>query len=347
MPIHKPTFTLSIGSLTSSTDNPLAGPVKFLVERDMDVAADGLVVWLRERAEITPGDEVSLNLGHDNEQETVFSGNVVEVRPSITGVGIRILGKQNALLKLRISAFYENQSCGAIARDFISKAGLSAGEISDGPTLSRFAVDNRRSAYAHLKGLGDRLGYELYTDRFGKMMFHALGPAAGLDTIGGLASLAGGLISEGAEQYTFGQHVIEAQTRKSQPAFGKIAVGGESPMSGQGDATSHWLSTNDTDYSGTAGDGSPTLWLRDAAARTKDIADRFAKGHLAIAEQRVYEIGIIVMGRPQVDLGESVSSSDLPDVLLNGQGYVRAIRHRFNSNSGFTTDLKISVPVAA
>jgi len=44
-----------------------------------------------------------------------------------------------------------------------------------------------------------------------------------------------------------------------------------------------------------------------------------------------------------VDLGVTVSAADVPDALANGSGYVRAVRHRFGSTTGFVTDLRVSV----
>src|SRR5215216_5496865 len=122
MPTLRPTFTLTIGSLISSTDNPVAGPGALVVERDMDVPADALRLRLHERAGIAVGDAVTLDLGHDGD-----TGALEAVRPAISGVAVRALGKTHDLLNLRVSTTYVNQSAGSIARDLIGQAGLSAG----------------------------------------------------------------------------------------------------------------------------------------------------------------------------------------------------------------------------
>lgn len=46
------------------------------------------------------------------------------------------------------------------------------GTIDDGPTLPRFVIDARCSAYVHLHRLAERLGMELYADRDDRLMFH-------------------------------------------------------------------------------------------------------------------------------------------------------------------------------
>jgi hypothetical protein len=347
MPTLRPTFTLTIGSLSSTTDNPVAAPGSLVVDRAMDVPADALRVHLRERAGVAVGDAVTLGLGHDGEEETVFTGAVEAVRPAISGVAVRALGKTHDLLNLRTSIIYVNQSAGSIARDLIGQAGLSAGTIDDGPVLPRYVVDRAVSGYRHLKELADRLGYELYTDRDGNIMFHALGPAGNLDALGGalgaVAGAAGGLLGAGGESYAFGQQLLSAATGSRGFAWGTVEVGGESPMSGQGDTTEHWLTTDDADYMGSAGDGGPELLVRDPVARTKDLADRFAAGRLAVAARTVRETSISVLGRPQVDLGHTVAVTDVPDEMVNGSGYVRAISHRFGDEAGFLSEIRISL----
>ena len=344
----KPTFSLTIGDLSSSSDNPVAGPQSFRVLRDMALPADALQITLMERAEIDLGAEVTLSLGYEGEEETVFTGSVARLRPGVKGVQIDGVGQMNALLNLRTSAIFENQTPGSIARDLIDQAGLEAGTIDEGPSLPAFAIDRRLSGYQHLQGLADRLGYELYTDRDGAVMFHALGDAAGLDAAGGglldaAAGAVGGLLGGGSEGYLFGQHLLNATGQRQPPAWGRVWVGGESPMSGQGDNTAHWLTTNDADYQGAAGSDEPTLLRRDPVARTKDLADRFAAGHLALAQRVTHQVTIRLLGRPQLDLGETLSVADVPDPLVNGEGYLRAIRHQFSAQTGFTTTVRLSM----
>lgn len=336
----RPTYTLSVGGLRSTSDDPVSGPGEFVVDRDMDVPADALRLYSRERAGISVGDAVRLDLGHDGEEETVFTGAVEAVRPALVGVAVRALGTIHALLNLRASATYANQSAGSVARDLAGRAGLSAGTIDDGPVLPRYVVDRALNGYQHLRELADRLGYELYADRDANLMFHALGPAAGLDTPGGaLGALAGA----GGESYAFGRQLLRAEAGRRDVAWQTVEVGGESPMSGQGDKTEHWLTTNDRDYKGSAGGGEPTLLVRDPVARTKDLAGRFAAGRLAVAARTAHEVSITVLGRPQIDLGDAVTTADVPDEAINGSGYVRAIKHRFGERSGFLTDVRISL----
>ncbi|HWS86827.1 MAG TPA: hypothetical protein VN282_07675, partial [Pyrinomonadaceae bacterium] len=185
-----PAFQITVGSARSSSANPVGMPRRLTVERDMNVPADSCELLLAQAVGAEPGEEVRVELGMGDDLKRVFTGEVIEVRPSLEGFRLRALGKMNALLKLRVSAVYEGRPAGDIVRDLVRRAGLSYGKLGDGPTLPIFYVDQRASAYRFARDLAERLGYELYTDREGKVMFHALGAAAGLDSgVGGLGGL--------------------------------------------------------------------------------------------------------------------------------------------------------------
>lgn len=345
-----PTFDLSIGGFASSSENPVGGPVRITVARDLDVPADALEVLLTTRAEIDLDEDVTLALGHDGEDERVFTGKVARIRPNLTCVHVLALGQMNALLNLRAQGTYEDQSPGAIARDLIGQAGLTGGTVDDGPTLPRFAIDHGSSAFAHLKGLADRLGFELYTNRHGDVMFHALGDAAGLDAGGVSGAAADGasdLLGGGGEQFQFGQHLIAAEATRRPTAWERIDVGGESPASSLGEQAAHWLTVKDQDFGGSSGSGERMVTLLDPAARTKDLADRFAAGRKAVVDRVAHQVRFQVLGRPQTDLGDTLSVGEAVNELLNGTGYVRAIHHRFGPDLGYLTEFTVSLSEAS
>ncbi|ASC72329.1 hypothetical protein XM38_032860 [Halomicronema hongdechloris C2206] len=342
-----PSFSITLGSVTSTTATPIGGPTALTVERDMDIPTDGLRLQLSDRVDINLGEAVVVNLGHDGEEETVFTGTVITLRPSLAGVELRAIGKLNQLLTLRTAAQFEDQSAGSIAQDLIDQAGLTAGTVDQGPVLPRYTVDQRLSGFAHLRNLADRLGYELYGDRQGQVQFHALGAVANLDSgLGGIGGAVTALTGGGAETYQFWSAFAGCPGPATPPTWGAIAIGGESPMSRQGDTTAHWLTTNTTDHRGEAGTGASSLLLLDPVARTQDLANRIAAGRWAIATRRLHEISFTVLGRPQVELGDTLTIRGNADDLLNQGGYVRALRHRVSKTLGFVTDLRIAVEVA-
>lgn len=348
MPSLAPKFSLKLGSLVSDTGNPVGGPVYFTVDRSLDIPADGLRLHLAERGEIAPGDTAELELGDEDGMERVFTGSVAEVRPGAGGVEIFAVGAMLPLLELRISSWYQEQTAGAIAKDLLSQAGLDEGDISDGPSLPRFAVDRRRGAFSQLKALADRLGYDLFSDREGRIHFRGLGEAAGLDAgslggaAGAVASAATGAISGNGGALAYAQHLIASRGMLRRDPERKVVVGGESPMSGQGDDKSFWLTAKDTEFQDSAGDGEELI-VTDSLARTQDMAGRFAAGYLAGLRRKRREVRVSFLGRAALDLGDNLETVDAPDALLNGRGFVKAIRHRFGGGLGFVTEATLVV----
>ena len=101
-----PTYSWTIGKLSSSTGTPALGPACIRVERDMEIPADAARLQLMERAGITLDADVVIALGHDGDNETVFTGNVVSLRPALAGVEIHALGTMSALLNLRTASVF-------------------------------------------------------------------------------------------------------------------------------------------------------------------------------------------------------------------------------------------------
>ena len=352
MPPLKPTFTVTAGRLSATTKSPVGGLTRILVERDMDTPADAARLWLNNRSGVALDDAVVVKLGNDGDEATVFTGKVAMLRPALDGVIVEALGSLNALLALRTSKMHTDTTPGDIVSDLASAAGVTTGTIDSGPRLPRFALDSRLSAYAHIKDLADRLGYEVYADRDGKLMFHALGAAASLDGAGGLSGLSvpsavggalGALVGAGSDSYAYGQNLLAAYADMQTPTWGKITVGGESPASGQGDKAASWLTAKDTDYDGAAGEGKPERLYLDPAARTQDLAERFAKGRLATAQRRAHQVRFTTLGRATLDLGDNAQTSGASDDQINASGYIRALRHRFGAETGFVTDIRVCV----
>jgi len=155
----KPSFSLSIGAARSASENPVGMPRSLTVERDMRLPADSCEAELARSLEAKPGDEVTVELGLGGEAKKVFTGEVVELHRTLEGFRLRALGKMNALLNLRVSAAYLNETVGGIVRDLVGQANLTAGTVSDGPTLPHFYVDRRCGGYHYVRELADRLGF--------------------------------------------------------------------------------------------------------------------------------------------------------------------------------------------
>jgi len=342
-----PRFAFTAGSLSADSSAPVAAPSRFVVERSLDVPLDGLRVLLAESGGVAVGDPVKLDLGDEDGLERVFTGSVAELRPRLGGCQLVCVGTLLSLVELRVASFYQQQSAGDVVRDLIGQAALEAGQIEDGVTLARYAFERRQGAHAQLRRLAERLGFSLFSDREGKVNFRGVGAAASLGSggvggaLGAAAGAAGALGLGGAGSLAYGKHLLAAEATL-QPAFARqVTVGGESPMSGQGEDKSFWLTATDSAYEDSAGSGDEWL-ITDPAARTKDMAGRFAAGYAAGFARRAAAIRLSVLGMPALELGDAMSASDAPEAGLNASGTVTALRHRFGERDGFVTELTLA-----
>src|SRR6185503_16140618 len=152
----RPTFSITAGAYRATTDNPVGGPVALTILRDLDTPADGLELMLADRSGIAADDQITVDLGDVASEARVFTGTVVEVRPTLDGCRVRGLGHMSRLLRLHAASHYEGKTAGAIVRDVIAQADLAAATVDDGPSLPTFTIDRRRSAHVHLRGLAER-----------------------------------------------------------------------------------------------------------------------------------------------------------------------------------------------
>lgn len=345
----KPRFAFTAGSLTSDSDSPVAAPSRFVVERSLEVPIDLLRVLLGDSGGIVAGDAVSLDLGDEDGLARVFTGSVAEMRPRLGGCQLVCVGTMLALVELRVSSCYRDRSAGDIVRDLIGQAALEEGQIEDGVNLPRYTIERRVGAHPQLRRLAGRLGFSLFADREGKVHFRGVGAAASLGSGGlaGAASAAGAIgLGGGSGTLAYGQHLLAAEG-SLQPAFARrVTVGGESPMSGQGEDKSFWLTATDTDYEDSAGSGEEWL-ITDSAARTKDMAGRFAAGYVTGFARRAAAIRVAVLGMPALDLGEALGASGAPETGLNASGTITALRHRFGARDGFVTEVTIATEPGA
>jgi hypothetical protein len=302
-----PRFSLRVGALRSSTVEPVGAPERIVVERDMD-RVDALRLWFGAAVTTTVDDQAEVAL----DDETVFTGTVTAVRPTLTGTEVLALGTSLALLRLRAPAGYERRDAGAIVRDLADRAGMATGTVEPGAVLPADYLDGAVSAYHHARALADRFGFELYTDRRGRLMFHAPRPTATTAYAHGRDLLA----AEGTVRATWLEPV----------------VGGEGHMSEGGESSAHWLSS--ADLTGGTGD----RLVLDPLARTQDLADRFAQGYATTWRRGLRRTRLRVPGNARIDMGQWVRVTGEQPV---GSGYVRAVRHTVGARTGWVTELTV------
>jgi hypothetical protein len=282
------------------------------------------------------GAPISVELSLDDASATVFTGEIDGVRVTADGAAISAGDGLARLANSFITGVYEDQSAGAIARDLVSQAGLTAGTIDDGPTLKSYALFPGVSALAHLGRLAALIGGDLFTDGGGKV--HLAAPVA----------------SSPAHTLQYGAGVLELGLVKLPSTRSGLDVWGEGAASSAGSDKAHWLPDGLDGVKGQADiDGDPVYaapadlrreFVRDGALRTGDAAAAVAKARAAAV--RPVRGAILAIGVPAVTPGDGVTLDGLPDghplaQLLDTQPLrVRRVRHCFDIARGFTTRME-------
>jgi phage protein D len=314
----RPAYAITLGSATVSSEQlePLAALV---VERATDGGADGVVVTLGERPDLTvaEGDAVTVELGWDGETTLVFTGVVDAVERRIHGIEVTCSGGPALLAATRGDTTYLGQTAGQVVTALAGEAGVATGDVQDGVKLPVYVADSARSHHAHCLRLARWCGFGLYCDEAGALAFAPLAAATAPD-----------------RTFRYGADVLSASIQRAAPGAATTVVP-ESPASAQGDETSSWLVKDPSPNVG----GSGTAILGVPALRTKDAATTAAQAIADRAARAAVSGRIEVGGAPDVALGSAVALEDMPDAELNATYEVRALRHVIDRRRGFRTQL--------
>ncbi|HEY64195.1 MAG TPA: hypothetical protein G4O02_06445 [Caldilineae bacterium] len=333
-----PILYLSIGA--GSPDDWVDRVVAIRVRAGMAPAADEAIIRLNPGDRPAVGDALILALGYEGGggdwasalgavgggsggPTQVFAGTVTSVEPTLAGVQVRARNGGAKLQALRIDQLYESQSAGDIVRDLASQAGVTAGAIESGVTLPAYVIDGRRHAYQHVAALARMCGFDAYLTPEDELVF--------------------GPFTRTAADHTFAyaEDILSLDVDEAVPAVGQVIVMGESPSSGEGSETWHWLASDWGDYQGAAGDGEPVWLVQARGARTQEAAQAMADGLLDRATRGAIRGILRALGRPEVKVGDAVEVTGAPDEALNRLYQIIGVRHRLDRARGFLTTLEI------
>ncbi|MES1241725.1 MAG: hypothetical protein ABUT39_08920 [Acidobacteriota bacterium] len=322
-----PAYKLKIGSkLIDTTDEPRASTVVDLrVELDLDTPADGFTFVLGNVGTFRPAreDEVTIELGYAGDTAglvLVMTGVVDAAEPSLTT--LRLVGYSGAapLLRGYLDQTFESKTAGDLVRDLAQRAGVEVARVEDGIQFPAYVIDGRRSFWQHLRDLADLSGFDLYLDPEGKLVFERF---------------AGGRTAHVLE---YGKHILELEVLRSPARAGRVEAWGESPAGSRGGESWAWLTTDFKGSRGEAGEGA-LLLLERPALRTRTAAHTAAQAALQEIQRRAVRGRLVILGRPQVRLGDSIRLKGLADEPLNTFFQVRRVVHRITKAAGFTTEI--------
>lgn len=285
-----------------------------LAELTVDLAlgrhdAARLALWPRSKLSGTaPGATIAIALGDAGREQDVLTGEIAALRAGPDGLMLEALGATAALARERRSQTYVGQTAADIVRDLVGAAAL--GEVEAALALEAYAVDDRRTVWAHILDLARLVDADVGANASGKLRFVPIGAGPP------------------AHRFRFGAEVLDWRLERNAPVKA-LAVAAHGAGSEAGAARWHWL-LNDPVGAG----GSPVFVL--GALRTRDAAEKVAGGLMARAERGAVSGRVRIVGDPGVRPGDRLELMDLPD---GNPGPLRAleVRHRLGGAIGFTT----------
>lgn len=287
---------------------------------DVPVNTCRLVLAPPDDLSVATADEVTVEIGYDDNLELIFTGIAGAVDWGIESVSIEAVGSVQRLLAARLNHFYEKPKAGDIVSDVLSRFGLSSGNVESGIDFPAYVLGENQPAYDHLRTLAQQCGFDLYADTEDKVVFAAYRAAS-------------------THAFEYGKNILALEADERAVPVTGVEVYGESPAShGQGTEAYSWLTKKEV--KGSAGDTSGIVQrFTDPTACTLEAAGQMAKAAFAVAG--VKRRGVMkVLGAPAVKLGDAVKISGMPVESQNGTFKVTGIQHRINVKNGFLTSIR-------
>ena len=316
MSLRRPTATVTIDGRALTA--PEAALVQLRVELGLGSAHDRCVLRLQPLspfANVSTGAEVAVAVGYGDDPLDVFTGTVLSVERSATGIAIEAIAASYALSLTRVAQAYVGQTAADVANDLLSQAGVTVGEVEAPLALAAFHVDERRPAWSHLQRLARLAGAEI-------------------------ASAADGAVSlrppkSGAAEHTL-RHGAELL------AWSRLACADGSPAcevvpfgaaSEEGAAKWHLLLKEPDGGAPSA----PTVV--PGAIRDRDAAKAHAEALTAAVARRTLAGTVLATGDAEIRPGAIVELSGLP-TGGDGDARVLAVVHHLDGG-GFLTALRL------
>lgn len=285
----------------------------------------------------TVGSKATVALGPAGSEMDVWTGEVTCVRLTPDGVALEGLANSVALSRTFVSQSFISVSVADVVQQLASAAGVDVEDASGDTSLSAYAVDDRRSAWAHLNDLAHLVGADITVTEAGALKFVAPSSgAAGAGGLGALADAASVLLGGGSSGLRYGANLLEwrARTRDVPVTSGVAAYGAASES---GSEKWHWI-RHDVDAAGT---GAVRI---SPAVRTRDGASALADALATRSKRAARRTNVTVVGDASLRPGQTIQIADIPGDA-GGDLRIVAVDHTLDGDAGFLS--RVTVEAAA
>ena len=170
----RPSAIVTLANRTLKASEAGLASLRVLLSRGSHDAVEMMFWPLSKFSSAKPGDAVSVQLGYQDNEEDVWSGEVTAVEHTARALVIIGHAPTAALSRERKSQTYLAQTVADIVRDLASSVDID--KVDADTDLSYYAVDHRRSVWGHLLDLADLSGSEITCAASGGLRFLPINP---------------------------------------------------------------------------------------------------------------------------------------------------------------------------
>lgn len=335
-------FSVTVGGLKASW--PATDGTLDLVSLECATGVGG--GWARIRlgppqGEAPPlGAAVTVELDDGDGSTTVFTGEADHVGSTATAWVIRAHDGLPRLARLDLEQTWEDTTADAVVKDILGAAGLTVGEVCEGPALRVFTALRGPRGLRVVEGLLARMGAELCIDGDGK------------------ANVAAPRTGAADHTLTWGEDLLDIDVQRRPPALPGATVWGEGAAEAQGASKGHWLpkdvgalvgraAVDDAGAVVAGAAGQPGLTLVDGALASARDCQAVADNVTKLLASRPIEGAIVSLGRTAIKPGDLISIAKIPAghslaaVLADGPLRARRVIQRFDAAAGYTTRVEL------
>ncbi len=283
------------------------------------------------------GAKATVALGTVGSEKDVWAGEISGIRLTPDGVALDALATSIALSRTYLSQLFISVSVSEIVKQLASKAGVDVDSATGDTSLPSYAVDDRRSLWAHVNDLARLIGADVTVTEAGKLKFVASTGGSTGGALGGLTNAVSNIVSNalggGAGGLRYGANVLDWRvTTRSIPDAPTVQPFGAA--SEEGSEKWHWIRA--------VTDSEKQVQQIVAVARTQDDATAFSDALTIRAKRAPRRAAVAVVGDATLRPGQKTQISGIRG---DGGGDLRivAVEHLLDNDAGFVSRLTVEV----
>ena len=261
----------------------------------------------------------------DGKEVAVFKGHIDGIHERAQGTRlVTVTNGGRELAQARLNRSFEQQDAGQILQALVAELGLTCSLPSGAPMLPRLVVDDALSLYTHIARLAALSGFVV-----------CMGADDSVKVKDPTAS------AQPTARIAFGVDLLDFSLGSRGIHTAAVQVTGEGAAGDQGSDAWYWLRKDPTANQSKAGSGTPERSYSNAVLRSADDVATVARVKLQRAAEAATRGWLLVAGVPQVEPGDNVLLSGMPQASSNGTYRVEEIQHDYAAQLGFRSRLRV------